>query len=144
MAAHQDHCGTFVVDPYDLETECCMHVGEPVRPHEVAAAKLDVTNHEETTVEGVINYALTDARTGEIVDPLPDKSIEFELKPGQTKEYRMEVKPEDASVLHTRIQEYDDEFFGSIWYSLEDVRSPDEKKTHSGGHSVPPNNPDGV
>lgn len=144
MAAHQDHCGTFVVDPYDIEADCCMHVGNPVRPHETVVADLELTNHEESTVEGVINYALTDAESGKIIDRLPGHTVDFKLEPGESQHYDLEFLPNEASVIHTRIQEYDDSFVGSIWYALEDVRSPGEEKTHSGGASVPPNDPMGL
>lgn len=133
MGAHQDHCGTFVIDPFDIEADCCMHLGEPVRPHETAEAQLTLTNHEGVRLEGVINWKLADAETGEIVDDLDGRTMPFDLDAGEQDDYWLEVVPKDSSVLHTRIQDYDDSFVATIWYALEDVRAPDEEKTRHGG-----------
>ena len=133
MAAHQDHCGTFLIDPFDIEADCCMHVKEPLRPHQAATASLTLTNHEDARVEGVINYKLADAQTGEVIDELEDGTRNFELDAGETRDYHLEVVPEESSVIHTQINDYDDNFLATIWYALEEVRAPDEDRVRHDG-----------
>ena len=133
MAAHQDHCGTFIVDPFDLDASCCMDVHEPLRPHQEATAKLTIKNKEQSTVEGQINWKLADAETGDIVDDLDDSTKPFKLDAGEEQTYRLTVVPEESSVIHTQINDYDDKFLATIWYALEDVRAVDEEREHYGG-----------
>lgn len=132
---HTSSCGAFVIDPFDIEVDCCLDVAEPVRPHQIVESNVTVINHEQVAVEGDLNYTLADAKSGEVISELGGEDHPFSLESGETAGYELQFTPEEYGVPHTVVNEFDDDIVASVEVAVENVRAPEEHDDRGVDHS---------